>query len=227
MTAISVVVPFGGGCPHRRAALDWLLPRLPEWDTVVGTCEGPWSKAVAVADAADRTAAAEVLVVHDADVWVPADALRAAVDALDAGHRWAIPHRKVHRLTEAATAVVLAGGEPAGPTEQLPYLGHPGGGIVVLPADLYDDVPLDPRFVGWGQEDDAWAAALTSVAGPCWRGAADLVHLWHPAPVRRSRTVGTAEGAALCRRYVAARRRPSAMRALLTEAKEAMAWPRA
>jgi len=241
-----VVVPWRGGDPAREKAWAWLQPwwgqHLP---VVVGTPpEGPWCKAAAVADALARTDA-EVLVVADADVWVPG--IDRTVDMVASGGvAWAMPHKRVYRLTEAGTDVLLATGRPPSPVRvdrprgsaptppgQLiveSHHGEIGGGCVVLPADLYRQVPLDPRFVGWGQEDTSWGRALTVIAGPPWREPEPLWHLWHPPPrragkgeqpdpaqyTRRDRAVGTPAGLALYRRYRDATT-PEAMRALLAE----------
>lgn len=107
--------------------------------------------------------------------------------------------------------------------------------MTVLPRALYERVPLDPRFAGWGQEDGSWADALTALAGPPWRGdhpkqpLHPMWHLWHPPQERTfpagrsaSRAIGSAEGLALRQRYrAAARAGPGAMAALLAEARSA------
>lgn len=161
---------------------------------------------------------ADILVIADADVWC--DGVGEAVDAIEGGAGWAVPHDKLYRLTEQATAGVLAGGGWPGVRhlDERPYRGHEGGGIVVLPKPLAVDVPLDPRFRGWGHEDDSWAIALSAVAGGPWRGTEPLWHLWHPPQVRVSRRIGSDGGKALFRRYWAARNRPEQIRALLREA---------
>jgi hypothetical protein len=89
---------------------------------------------------------------------------------------------------------------------------------VVLTRGAYDLAPIDPRFVGWGQEDESWALALGCLAGPSWRGTAELWHLWHEPQVRQSRSVGSAASLALHQRYVRARRDPRRMAALVAEA---------
>jgi hypothetical protein len=209
---VDVIVPFGGGCAHRSAALDFVLGRfdstLPSWRVLVGRCDGPWSKAVAVADALDRSTA-DVIVVHDADVWSTGTAVAVAEGLSRAS--WAVPHRKVHRLTEAATGEVLSGvvplhGErPAKVAPEARYErvhdGFLGGGIVALRRDLYDRVPLDRRFVGWGHEDESWAWALRLLAGKPWRGDDRLYHLWHPPQERVREGRGSAESWALRGRY--------------------------
>lgn len=161
------------------------------------------------------------MVVADADVWC--EGIAEAVAAIDAECRWAIPHLKVHRLTPEATADVLAGAEPQDqPTEMRPYNGMVGGGIVAIARETLLEVPLDPRFVGWGREDCAWREALITVTDEWWRGDAPLVHLWHdPQPQPdASRTRGFPHSEALYERYAVARTAgESAMRELLAEAR--------
>lgn len=213
MPTVAVAVPWQPGCPHREAAWAFVKPLWP-WPVIEGTNSGPWCKANAVMDALDRTDA-DIVVVADADVWADTTL---AVEAVAAGAGWAMPHRFVHRLTATATEQVLAGGELGGDVEQKPYRGMAGGGIVVLRRCTALDVPLDPRFVGWGQEDKSWAAALSTFHGGPWRGSEPLWHLWHPPQARMSRTIGSRASEALWHRYRRAQHRPDAMRALLEEA---------
>jgi hypothetical protein len=162
---------------------------------------------------------AEIVIVADADVWC--EGLPDAVAAVKAGATWAIPHRGVFRLTRESTEQLLAGREPWElELEQSAYLGTMGGGFVVARRETLLDVPLDPRFIGWGQEDESWGIALSCLAGRPWRGKVPLVHLWHPAPPRLTRRRGSVEGMNLRRRYGAAIGDPALMRALIEEAKD-------
>jgi hypothetical protein len=160
------------------------------------------------------------VVVADADVWCTG-VTEAVLEVRDGSVQWAIPHWHVYRLTERVTAGVLAGRPVVDDVEQDPYQGHAGGGITVLSWEAFRDTPMDPRFVGWGQEDDAWALALDTLQGPRWRGRAQLHHLWHPAQPRWDREWGSVAGRDLYRRYErAASNGQVAMRALLAEARE-------
>jgi len=161
------------------------------------------------------------LIIADADVWC--DGVPEAVAAVRRGAGWAIPHYRVLRLTKPATAEVLESG--CWPTRrtsttyaQRPYPGRPGGGMVVLSRETYERVPLDPRFVGWGQEDESWALALGTLVGPSWRGLADLYHLWHEPAPRQSRAFGSAASMRLYNRYAGARKNPARMRQILAAA---------
>lgn len=216
--AVAVVIPFAGDCPHRLRALDWLTGRLtdrhPDWDVVIGRGDADrWVKADAVADGLAHTDA-DMLIVHDADVWCDA-----TPEAVERCERWAIPHRLVHRLDENATNQMIDTGKPGAGIVRNPYVGFAGGGITVIRRDVYEDCPLDRRFVGWGQEDASWALALTTLHGPAWRGGADLYHMWHPPQTRLDRTVGSEHGRRLHRRYKNAARSVGFMRELVDEVK--------
>jgi hypothetical protein len=217
---VAVVVPWRGGCPHRQRAWEWVRARYaeqhPGWEIVVGEGGEPWCKAEAIMPVVEATDA-EIVVLADADVWC--EGLERAVYAIACGEaNWGMPHLLVHRLSETATDVVLAGEPWQGqPLDQPKYRGVWGGGIVVARRDSLLDAPLDSRFVGWGQEDTAHALALHTLAGRGWRGSADLVHLWHPPQPRMTRQRGSAESWALYRRYRRARNNPAAMRSLIEE----------
>lgn len=213
---VAVIVPYRSS-PERDRIWAWLKARYrsehPTWEIVEGSPpEGPWVKALAVADAISRTVA-DLFVIADADVWC--DATVHAVTAVNTGECWAVPHMLVHRLDQPSTDAVLAGNPLGGTTEQAPYRGFLGGGIVVITRTAYQQTPLDPGFIGWGQEDEAWAFALRCIHGTPWRGAGPLWHLWHPPQPRETRAVGSYDGLRLLERYRQARNDPQAMRRLL------------
>lgn len=210
---VEVVVPFAGSCPHRARALKWTSSRY-YWPVTIAPGSTPWVKAEAVTPALERSSA-EIIIVADADCWT--EGLPAAVEAVVNGAPWAIPHWLVKRLTERDTDILIGGGEPAGPYDRREYVGVAGGGFVVAPRETLLEIPLDSRFIGWGQEDDSWALALTALAGEPWRGKADLIHLYHPPAARTSRRKGSPASWSLFHRYIACRRDPDAMRELLKE----------
>lgn len=212
-----VIIPWAPGCSHRERALGYVLRRwagagLPV--EIGRLAAGPWCKAAAV-NAALHRARGEILVIADADVWC--DGALDAIQSVRDGAPWAVPHRMLYRLSASATDDVLGGRDLAAdlPTSEPPYVGFAGGGMVVLPRRTYERVPLDPRFVGWGQEDESWALALTTLAGSPWRGDAPMFHLWHPPQPRASRRFGSKASAALYRNYLRAWRDPGAMSDLL------------
>lgn len=224
---VAVLVPWKPGCPWREKAWAWVQARYaeshPDWEIIEGTTdvEG-FSRTQAILDARSKTTA-DMLVIADADIWT--EGLADAVSHADEGG-WAIPHLMIHRLAESSTLRVLGGSHWKGQQlstdntqDSRPYRGHEAGTLLVTTAEAFDDAPPDRRFVGWGQEDDAWALALRTICGSPWRGNADLVHLWHPAEPRKTRVTGNTANKSLLRRYQTANRKRDRMTALLEEAR--------
>jgi hypothetical protein len=215
--SVAVIIPFGAPDHWRDKALDHVLDhysRSHPWEVLIGQCVGPWSKADAVADALRRTDA-DTLVIADADLWVSPESLTEAVEQAQT-HSCGIPHEAVHRLDQPATLAHYAGHWlPA--YDRKPYVGIPGGGVVAVRREVYEDCPLDPRFTGWGGEDVSWGLALWTLHGRWWRGDADLWHLYHPTA--RVGRVGGRESEQLATAYSRAFNKPDRMRAIVEEAK--------
>jgi hypothetical protein len=228
--SVTVVIPWRPGCPHREAALeyvvDWWTTHHPRYPIVLGTHQPDtqWRKGCAVDRALDEVDTTHV-VISDADVIVPG--VNLAVVAVEQGYAWAAPFRTVLRLSPLATTQVYADrrlpDEPV-PTSSLAdrYVGQPGGGMVVLPIGTARTIPIDPRFEGWGQEDLSWARALYVLAGGPWRSPSSLYHLWHPPMPRISPGIGSHEGLDLFMRYRKAVH-TSLMAPIVDEARRALA----
>lgn len=244
---IAVVIPFTpGACRYRDKAFAYVTERLEHhhgWPIVTGTCDGQWSKGRAVADALTRTDA-DIIVMHDADSFVTPDALEASVAAVEDGV-WSMPHTTVHRLKENATNNVYGDGVTATPPDgrgvrlRHPYQGTAGGGVVAITRDDYESCPIDPRFEGWGGEDDAWGRALCTLVGghiedaaspfgmhPPHRVDSPLWHLYHPpAPTHRNRGGVLPETNRLVALYKQHTGVPRMMRALIDDAPPADPLP--
>ncbi len=221
---VAVVIPFQAGCPQRERALGFVAGSYaathPRWEVVEAPAAsaGDWCKATAINPAIEASSA-KIIIQADADCW--ADDLADAVAAVEAGAAWAVPHLLVHRLSEQGTEAVLAGEDWRDqPLAQNPYRGILGGGFVVTRRDVLLAAPLDPRFKGWGGEDEAHADALNALFGPPWRGSADLIHLWHPPQQRMTRRKGSYESWALRCRYRNCKDDPAAMAALIEESRD-------
>ena len=211
---VEVIVPWGGDCEYRRKAFEWVAERY-RWPVRIGLGGDPWVKADAVMPAL-YASDADLVVVADADCWT--DGLPEALAAVEDGAPWAVPHAAVWRLDAEGSERYMAG-EGIGnlPLDQRPYRGYRGGGFVVARRQTLIDIPLDPRFIGWGHEDNCWAWALMTLAGYPWRGTHPLVHLWHPPQPRPSRKHGSQASLDLERRYQAAFEKPDRMSELIGE----------
>lgn len=214
----AVLIPWRPNGTHRARALDFVTAHYAtqSLQVVLGRCqEGPWVKATAV-DEALRQTTAEILSIVDADVWVPG--LPDAIQAVRDGARWAVPHRGVLRLSSAATDQFVDGEDWRNlELAERGYLGVEGGGAVVLAREFYETCPLDPRFVGWGSEDESWGFALRAFSGPPVRIKQPLIHLFHPPQARITRKYGSHANRDLRKRYAQARSNPTAMAALIEE----------
>lgn len=229
---VSILFPYRPS-PERAPLFAWIsawwTDRFPNWQQVTGTCSSTeFSRTQAILDAASR-ADGDVLVVADADVFCP------ELDPKLPGiheHGWLVPHHFLHRLAPESTELVMAGTDWHGlplstdnHQDSRPYRGHEAGTLITLTRAAFATAPPDPRFVGWGSEDQAWATALRCLVGSPARGGADLVHLYHPPEKRQSRTVGNRHNQRLARRYQAHRRDPDAMRALIAEVTDGRQLP--
>lgn len=229
---VEVVIPWRDtGDERRRRNLDWVVANLrshyPDWGVTLAADgdDGPFNRSAAIINGA-LTSEADVIVVHDGDVWFTGDLTDAATVAVSED-AWVIPHFNLLRLDADTSDRVLAQAPEQVSGElhldQPPYAGNPGGTLLVLPTEMLLAVPPDVRFVGWGQEDDAWACALKGLVGPPMRGAHDLWHLWHTPQERTSRSEGNEAGVELVNRYGRVRSDRAALRALVDESKQF--WP--
>lgn len=224
--SVSVIIPFRAGDPYREQNRDWVVEFYrtfyPSWQVVVVDEPGdPFSKAAAIRAGVDQSFG-DVLVIADADLIVTH--LRSAVGAVAQGRaKWAIPHTNVHRLAWDATKQILRGADPrdfAQRTAERIYRGLIGGGILVIDRDAFMGCPPDPRFRGWGGEDEAWGLALQTLVGEPWRGSAQLLHLWHPPAARMARLRGNDHNESLVLRYRQASKNQRQMTDLVAEHRE-------
>lgn len=230
---VAVVIPWRYSADRARGlehALWW-------WDAATGMrayCgyddepDGePWRKGVNIAEGILAALAVDpdlkAVVVADADVIMGGREpdLFEAVHAVRQGSvAWSVPHRDIWRHDVGWTheTIMHRSLSLADDPNVVTHRGHPGGGLVVINRRIIDERVLpDPRFAGWGQEDDSWAFALSTLYGRPWRGTAPLHHLWHTPQARMTRETGSRESAGLYREYLRARTNRGSMRRLVDE----------
>jgi hypothetical protein len=227
---VTVVIPWAGDDPARLAARAWTMRQYAVhhrgWRIATSPAapvEEPWSKAVAVRRILDAVNPEGVLVIADADVFCQGiDVAVGAIRLQGEYCRWGMPHSLVCRFNEPTTRKILAGAEPwtqmmDGNLDQGLYKGCEGGGITVLTRQLYEAVPMDERFTGFGQEDESWALALRTLAGVPCQGTQVLYHLHHEPQERLDRHWGSEASRELYEQYAEAFGDPEKMKALLNE----------
>lgn len=244
---ISLLVPFRDDDGTRTPAYSWLIrywrAQLPGAQIVTGTDDGiPFSKTIAFNNARSK-ATGDIIALIDADCYLDWKVLlRCARDIRRErrkGRRlWFIPYRHFYRLTELATAHVLAS-DPSHPLmfPEPPALGdidndieksshgHWWGALVqVMPAEAFDLVGgTDPRFKGWGGEDVAFMRALDTLWCKHKTTPNDVLHLWHPIIHAKHQLklwtgqLSSDENTELANRYYSAFGDPRRMRRLVNE----------
>jgi hypothetical protein len=206
---VRIVVPRRSDGGHRDAlwkhVRDWWSSAFPDWKIVEGHHDhGPFNRSAAINRAADQAGECDVLVVADADVVAEPHQLQAAMEMATKTGRMCFAFDKYHYLSESSTRRALEGERRAlldRPLSQRPV--HLSS-LQVVPRALWERVGgFDDRFVGWGAEDDAFAAACRVLGGGIDRIAGIAAHLWHQTAAR-TRTPEYTQNVALLRRYQAA-----------------------
>lgn len=227
---VDLIMPFKfGDLGERNAARLFVHARYeyvhPSLNVLYGVdpLDGEWSKGRAVADGVSRSRS-PIVVIADADVVVPPEALGYSIMAVMHGAAWSMPHGEVHRLSRRGTNAVYANNEPllGEPNMKWTERRHPGphgGGMVVTTRDAYEATGIDPRFVGFGGDDISFARALDTLVGPCERFDYPMTHLFHERTPRRHGNRGSEENELLAARYMIADGDVGAMKILVAEFK--------
>lgn len=183
---VSVIIPISLNDQSREHAFQWVKKfyetMFPEVELCIGICnEKPFSKAKAINKAVEKSKG-DILVIADADIFYDPSLLEQSIKHLET-HAWVIPFRKVLNISQKSTQDLLKI-EPQWPlpihieTKSRPYAAM--GGVNIVPRKHFETVfGFDERFVGWGGEDDAFAASLNQLCGYVKRMDATLYHLWH------------------------------------------------
>lgn len=214
---ISALIPWKAD-PNREQLRPWVLDRIRPFvdEIIIGEIRGEWCKARAV-EIALEDSKGDVLVIFDADLFY--EDPKWLTDCLGSLYEvdWCSPHNIVHRLDDSYSTHQVMTGENPWKYPRKSHRARAGGGVTVLPRKVYEDCPMDPRFRGWGQEDDSWALALETLHGPGVQHDRPVWHLWHQPQRRINRRIGNLASFALFEHYEAAHGSPSEMRALIEE----------
>jgi hypothetical protein len=232
---LSLIIPFRDDDGSRTAVKEWIVARwahhFPDAEMIIQSDDGgiPFSKTLAINSAFERSRG-DVVAILDCDVWIEPEHTREAVDLIASEKAyWVRPASKVYRLTEEATARLIAQDPlvPFPPRERTDFesIRKVWGLLHLFPRAAFEAIGgYDPRFRGWGGEDWAAIDAMDTLWGRHTMLPYPLFHLYHPRlrnAAGESVWLGqTSRNIDLRQRYSAARGDPKAMRALVEEAKD-------
>lgn len=246
---ITLLVPFRDDhAVGRGVNWEWLrrywMNELPAAQIVVGTDEGePFSKTCAVNNAFRQADPAnDVIAMIDADCYIAPNVILSCAARIREARRWReplwfVPYRHLYRLTEKATAQLVASNpvnplqfvvphtsDDVGSSETLAGVGHRFGALIqIFPREAFVMVGgMDPRFRGWGGEDVTFVRVLDTLYGVHETTPNEVLSLWHTAlgDMFLRKWAGQANTGAnnqLSVRYRNTRRDPKRMRAIIRE----------
>lgn len=185
---------------------------------IVGTHAGkqPFNRSLAINRAAAKAGAWDVAIIADADSFVGADQILAAIDTAAASGQMTMAFDRWCHLTPAMTTRVMAGDQGNWWPGVDVSMTDTCSSMFAVPRPLWDLVGgFDERFTGWGAEDIAFAHAARTLGGGWQRIPGACWHLAHdPAP---RGDAPLAANIALADRYHAAAGDTAAMATLLEE----------
>ncbi len=224
---LSIVVPFrGAGDSWRGRAFEYVTDHLrlvfPDAELIV--CDDPhltFNRGRALNEGV-RQAQGDVLILADADLWVPPAALCYAV-TVATEYGMVVPFDHLIGLDGPGSVDVYGGFDPAGvwasERVELDWWRRSDGGCNVLTRAAFDTARgFCAAFAGWGGEDAAFASAVGTLSGHVGWVPARAVHLWHPTDPTRG-TERTEANMELAQAFSAAWGNPAAMRLLIDGAR--------
>lgn len=208
--SFTVCVPWRPDDAERSRNWAWLRPRMQLAGSTLIEGHDP-AGAAATRNLLVQQADTEIVVILDADVLAPSEAITDLATLAAQTRGYVAGHTDIHYLTEAQTVEVIAGKDVT--YGELERHSRTWFGLVAFPRALWEQVGgFDERFGEWGRFEIAFWHACKTFA-PLDRIPGTVYHLWHPA----RDPVWTPAGNDLLRRYETASGNREAMAALVTE----------
>lgn len=175
------------GCPHRRAAFEFVNQfygsRWPV-DVESGTSDDTFTRASALNAAIDRTPDGSLIIQSDPDSYVDPVQLREAAGLALEQPGLVIAFNQYLYLKPDITVDILNNETGTTRATEVDTEEHGPGGVgnvTVFTKDTWAAAGgYDERFGMWGGDDAAFNYACEAFVAPTRRVAGDMYHLWHP-----------------------------------------------
>jgi glycosyltransferase involved in cell wall biosynthesis len=180
-----IVFPWrDSGCLYRRRHFEYLFDFYSkEFNVVIGDNDGKFNRSAARNCGVEKSSS-PIVVVMDADNYVPTKQIHAAIKVATRRDVLVKPFSYFGYLTEESTNDFYGWG--SFPFSKAEFVNPPqrnfNGGAYVMKKSIWKDIGgMDEGFIGWGAEDDAFHIVCESKLGKSRSVDGFDYHLYHPA----------------------------------------------
>jgi predicted glycosyltransferase involved in capsule biosynthesis len=226
----SALIPYKPNDFYRIKNFDIVTKRweekIPDVELIIGVNNDLYFNRSKAVNEAARQATGDYFIIVDGDIVFGTKLIDKIADIV-ANHPWIIPWSRCYALSKEYSAKFYEDNvfvlpkklfikdlqrydkEIDGPNINGPYMN-------VMSGEAFAAIGgMDERFVGWGGEDEAMAAALTTLVGKPFRMNEQIIHLYHDHISNVEERPNYKANRALCNSYKSAFGNPAAMNKLI------------